>query len=106
MPYPMPDADCVHPIVLPNGQAHPSTVFLRNVVDHPKFEVGEFTYASDYDPPSHDGWANRLAPYLFPMSQETLKIGRLLPDRPWGPFHHLQRQSRYEWPDLLSFSRV
>ena len=76
MPFSLPDACSVHPIVLPDGQPHLGTVFLRNVVDHPKFKVGDFTYASDFDPPSLDGWANRLAPYLFPMSQETLQIGR------------------------------
>jgi len=75
MPHFLPDATCVHPITLPDGQPHLGTVFLRNVVDHPKFKVGDFTYASDFDPPEPDGWANRLAPYLFPMSQETLQIG-------------------------------
>ncbi|TLP58346.1 CatB-related O-acetyltransferase [Parasedimentitalea maritima] len=76
MPYALPDANSVHPITLPDGQPHLGTVFLRNVVDHPKFKVGDYTYASDFDPPSPDGWASHLAPYLFPMSQETLKIGR------------------------------
>jgi virginiamycin A acetyltransferase len=76
MPYTLPDATCVHPITLSDGQPHLGTVLLRNVIDHPKFQVGDYTYASDFDPPSPDGWANHLAPYLFPMSQETLKIGR------------------------------
>jgi len=39
MPYALPDARSVHPIVLPNGQPHLGTVFLRNSMDHPKFEV-------------------------------------------------------------------
>lgn len=76
MPYSLPDATCVCPITLPDGQPHLGTVFLRNVIDHPKFQVGDYTYASDFDPPPLDGWANHLAPYLFPMSQETLQIGR------------------------------
>jgi len=76
MPYSLLDATCVHPITLPDGQPHLGTVFLRNVVDHPRFQVGDYTYASDFDPPPLDGWANHLAPYLFPMSQETLQIGR------------------------------
>lgn len=76
MPYALPDANSVHPITLPDGRPHLGTVFLRNVVDHPKFEVGDFTYASDFDPPLPGGWANHLAPYLFPMSKETLRIGR------------------------------
>jgi virginiamycin A acetyltransferase len=47
---------------------------LSAVIDHPKFQVGAFSYASDFDPPVD--WAARLAPYLFPFSQEALQIGR------------------------------
>lgn len=74
MPFSLPDANCSHPITLPDGTAHSGTVFLKNVVDHPRFEVGAYTYASDFDPPSD--WAARLAPYLFAFSQEKLSIGK------------------------------
>ena len=47
---------------------------LRAAVDQPQMQVGAFTYASDFDPPPD--WAARLAPYLFPFSQERLIIGR------------------------------
>ncbi|WGW03478.1 CatB-related O-acetyltransferase [Tropicibacter oceani] len=74
MPVTFPPAHRTHPITLPDGSAHSGTVFLNTVIDHPRFQVGDYTYASDFDPP--DDWAGRLAPYLFPFSQETLTIGR------------------------------
>lgn len=68
------DPSQAHPILLADGSAHKGTVFLSAVIDNPKFDVGAFTYASAFDPP--DDWASRLAPYLFPFSQESLRIGR------------------------------
>lgn len=37
-------------------------------------EVGDYTYASAFDPPKD--WAARLAPYLFDFSPERLIIGK------------------------------
>lgn len=62
------------PITLPDGSDHAGTVFLSRAVDHPRFIVGDYTYASDFDPPQD--WAGRLAPYLFETSREHLHIGR------------------------------
>ena len=76
MSYDLPDARCIHPVTLPDGTRHKGTVFLKPAIDHPRIEVGAFTYASDFDPPPPDGWAARLAPYLFPMSKDRLVIGR------------------------------
>ncbi|MBS0123136.1 CatB-related O-acetyltransferase [Thetidibacter halocola] len=76
MPFSLPDATRVHPITLPDGTAHQGTVHLSAVIRHPRIEVGEFTYASDFDPPPPDGWAARLAPYLFDFSRERLTLGR------------------------------
>jgi len=70
----LPDPTCAYPITLPDGSGYKGTVLLSNVIDHPKFQVGAFTYASDFDAPKD--WAQQLAPYLFAFSQETLKIGR------------------------------
>ncbi len=70
----LPDPTRAYPITLPDGSAHKGTVFLNRVIDHPRMHIGEFTYASDFDPP--DDWAARLAPYLFPFSQELLTIGK------------------------------
>ena len=71
-PFPGPDTE--HPIVLPDGCPHLGTVFLNAVVDHPRMLVGDYTYASAFDPPQD--WAARLAPYLFDFSPEQLRIGK------------------------------
>lgn len=76
MPFALPDARTIHPITLQDGTPHAGTVFLKAVVDHPQITVGDFTYASDFDPPEPHGWAARLAPYLFDFSQDRLVIGK------------------------------
>lgn len=69
-----PPADMEHPVRLADRTVHQGTVFLKAAVDHPRLDVGEYTYASAFDPP--DDWAARLAPYLFAFSPEKLQIGR------------------------------
>ncbi len=77
MPACFVDPKTIHPIVLPNGERHNGTVFLNRVIDHPRMNIGDFTYYSDFEPPvdSRD-YAARIAPYLFENSVETLTIGR------------------------------
>lgn len=70
------NADAVHPLVFPDGTVHRDMVHLARVIDHPNIEVGDFTYANDFDPPPMAGWAARLAPYLYPGAPERLRIGR------------------------------
>lgn len=74
MPERFPDPTRRYPVTLPDGTEHRGTVFLDQVIDHPAFSVGAFTYASDFDPP--EDWAAHLAPYLFAQGQERLRIGR------------------------------
>lgn len=69
-----PDAGRAYPITLPDGTAHRGTVFLDQVIDHPGWDVGAYSYASDFDPPQD--WAAHLAPYLFGAGPERLRIGR------------------------------
>ncbi|WP_294227862.1 CatB-related O-acetyltransferase [uncultured Shimia sp.] len=71
---PLPDPKTAFPVTLPDGSKHAGTVFLSAVIKHPRFEVGDNTYASDFSPPKN--WASHLAPYLFDFSQETLRIGK------------------------------
>jgi len=67
--------DTLFPVILPDGSPHQGTVFLRPATrDHPQFQVGDYTYASAHVPPAD--WAAKLAPYLYPFSPETLKIGK------------------------------
>jgi virginiamycin A acetyltransferase len=49
-------------------------VHLNRVISHPNIEIGDHTYANDFDPP--EDWAARLAPYLYPGAPERLRIGR------------------------------
>lgn len=74
------DAFVRHPILLPDGQSYPNTVWLNQVIDHPRMEVGDFTYYNDFDPVTD--YAARVAPYLHAMSAERLRIGR------FGQFAH------------------
>lgn len=69
-----PDAGIRHPITLPDGSAHAGTVFLQNVIDHPRWQVGAYSYASAFAAPAD--WVSHLAPYLYPHSPEQLRIGR------------------------------
>ena len=71
---PLPDPKTPHPITLPDGTPYKGTVMLRSVIENPNFEVGDYTYAADFDPPAD--WGQHLAPYLFPFSQEKLIIGK------------------------------
>jgi len=71
---PLPDPTVAHPILMPEGEPLKGTVFLSQVVNNPKFEVGDYTYASSFEEPKD--WAQTLAPYLFPFSKEKLRIGK------------------------------
>ena len=71
---PLPDPNAPYPIRLPDGSAHKGTVMLCTVIENPNFQVGAYTYASDFAPQSD--WGRHLAPYLFPFSQEKLIIGK------------------------------
>jgi virginiamycin A acetyltransferase len=68
------DPKLMHPLVLADGTVLPNMVHLNQVIDHPNIQVGDFTYANDFDPPND--WASRLAPYLYPGAPERLVIGR------------------------------
>ncbi len=70
--FPSPDTN--HPILLPDGAPHLGSVFLAAALDHPRIEVGAYTYASAHIPP--EDWAARLAPYLYDESPERLRIGK------------------------------
>ncbi len=69
-----PSPDTLHPVPLPDGTMHRGTVFLKPAIDHPRIEVGAFTYASCHHPPRD--WAAHLAPYLYDFSPEKLIIGK------------------------------
>ena len=63
-----------HPVMLQDGSPHLGTVFLAAAIDHARFKVGRYTYASAHHPP--EDWAAHLAPYLYEFSPEMLTIGK------------------------------
>ena len=63
-----------NPVPLPDGSVHEGTVFLSAAIDHPRFEIGDYSYASAHKPP--EDWASHLAPYLYDFSPEKLRIGK------------------------------
>ena len=69
-----PSPDTIHPVRLADGTPHHGTVFLSAAIDHPRFFVGDYTYASARMAP--DSWAEHLAPYLYPTSPEKLSLGK------------------------------
>ncbi|KAA9004785.1 CatB-related O-acetyltransferase [Histidinibacterium aquaticum] len=74
MPARLASPDVTHPVRLPDGSVHAGTVFLKPVIDHPRWEIGDYSYASAHHPPGD--WAMHLAPYLYPMSAETITLGK------------------------------
>lgn len=74
---PFPTADTLHPVTFPDGTVHKGNVFLNAAITHPNWEIGDYTYANDFDPPEDPAdWAARLAPYLFPMATDRIVIGK------------------------------
>lgn len=69
-----PSPDTRFPITLPDGTLHLDTVFLNAVIDHPRWVIGDYTYASSENPP--EDWAHSLAPYLYAFSEDRLVIGK------------------------------
>lgn len=74
MPVSFLDPDARHPMSFADGTPNRGLVHLSRAIDHPNIEIGDFTYASSFDPP--EDWAQRLAPYTYAGAPERLRIGR------------------------------
>lgn len=61
-------------MVMPNGNEIQTVVHLNQVVDHPRIEIGDFSYFGHFE--VLDNYAAFLAPYLFPLSPEKLVMGK------------------------------
>ena len=61
-------------MVMPNGNEIQTVVHLNQVVDHPRIEIGDFSYFGHFE--VLDNYAAFLAPYLFPLSPEKLIMGK------------------------------
>jgi len=65
-----------HPMVMPDGTVVTQVVHLKEVIDHPRIEVGEFSYHHNQE--TVDDYAAHLAPYLFTISLDRLVIGKFV----------------------------
>src|SRR5579883_2150459 len=71
-----PRHDMIHPLLLANGTKWPHTVYLKNVINHPKITIGDYTYYNDFG--DVKDYVRKLAPYLFESSAERLIIGKFV----------------------------
>ena len=71
---PLLDPTKKHPMVMPDGTIIEQVVHLNQVIDHPRIEVGDFSYYHDFE--LRSDYAGTIAPYLFALSPEKLVIGR------------------------------
>lgn len=70
------DSSKKHPMTLPDGTVIKQTVHLKEVINHPKIQVGEFSYYHNFE--ILEDYASYLAPYLFPLSKDSLIIGKFV----------------------------
>lgn len=70
------DAQAIHPIILPDGTVYRDTVYLKNVIDHPRMEIGDFSYYTHSG--RREDTALILAPYLGHACRERLVIGKFV----------------------------
>jgi virginiamycin A acetyltransferase len=70
------DPNKKYPMVMPDGTVIKQVVHLGQVIDHPRIEVGDFSYYHNFN--ELEDYAGALAPYLFPLNPEKLTIGRFV----------------------------
>lgn len=70
------DPTTKYPMIMPDGTVVRSVVNLNQVIDHPRMEIGEFSYYSNFK--ELEDYAAEIAPYLFPLSLEKLVIGKFV----------------------------
>ncbi|MBP1849007.1 CatB-related O-acetyltransferase [Rhizobium halophytocola] len=71
---PLLDPSALYPITLPDGTVYRDTVHLNRAIDHPRMEIGDFSYFTHSGPV--EDTAQILAPYLGPGCREKLVIGK------------------------------
>jgi acetyltransferase-like isoleucine patch superfamily enzyme len=69
-------ADAIFPVTHPDGHVSRTTIYLKNVIEHPRMEIGDFSYYTHYGRLADT--AEILAPYLSPESRERLVIGKFV----------------------------
>lgn len=71
------DPNTPFPINCTDGTPWPHTIFLKNFIDHPSIEIGDYTYYNDFRLPTDDvrQW---LVPYMHPKAPDKLIIGKFV----------------------------
>lgn len=62
------------PMVMPDGTTVETVVHLNQVIDHPRMEIGDFSYFGHLQ--KLEDYAGYIAPFLFPISPEKVLIGK------------------------------
>ncbi|MFY0597886.1 MAG: CatB-related O-acetyltransferase [Cognatishimia sp.] len=70
----MPDAAVATPLFTPNRDLEKNTVYLKQVIAHPNFYIGDWSFDNDQSMPKD--YASSLASYLWPGKPTRTKIGR------------------------------
>lgn len=66
-----------YPITMKSGETWAHTFYLKNFIDHPHIEVGDFTYYNDFR--QNIGCLRKLiAPYMHDFAPEKLTIGKFV----------------------------
>lgn len=73
---PLLDAKSAFPITYPDGRVSKATMYLKNVIDHPRMEIGDYSYFTHYG--KLEETAEILAPYLGRGCRERLVIGKFV----------------------------
>ncbi|MDD3344287.1 MAG: CatB-related O-acetyltransferase [Sulfurospirillaceae bacterium] len=70
------DSTKKYPMRMPDGTEIKQVVHLKEVINHPRISVGEFSYYHNFD--VLEDYASFLAPYLFALSLDRLIIGKFV----------------------------
>lgn len=65
------------PVITSNGSEWPHTIFLKNFINHPNIQIGDFTYYNDFRLPVPD-IRQILMPYMHLLCPEKLIIGKFV----------------------------
>jgi virginiamycin A acetyltransferase len=66
-----------YPVKLPDGNAWPHTIFLKNFINHPNIQIGDYTYLNDFRLPVDDV-RQLIMPYMHQGAPEKLIIGKFV----------------------------
>lgn len=65
------------PLKLKDGSTWPHMIFLKNHIDHPNIQIGDYTYFNDFRLPVDDV-RQLLVPYIHVGVPEKLSIGKFV----------------------------